>query len=316
MSANVETMFSVRETPWHGMGTIISEAPTSEDALHLAGLDWEVKQAPMLANIDGVAHDTDYIMNYRSSDNALLGLVQGQYKVVQNKDAFAFTDAIVDGKDTVYETAGSLKGGRLVWMLAKMPTMNVLGDAIEPYMLFSNSHDGSSAVKVCMTNIRVVCNNTLNLALRNAKRTWSFVHKGNVEYHMEEAKKSIFLAQGYNVSFVNEAEHLASIKFSPAQMGNIVDTLFPMNLEDDSETSKRKLGNLEIMRDSFLKCLDADDVQNFKNTAWGLIQGASDYAYHTRPLRLTSSFTENRMLSVINGNKFLDNTYDILRKVA
>ena len=163
MSANVETMFYVREKPWHGLGTLVMEAPASADALVWAGLDWRVIQKEVRTE------DGDWIAGYkanvRSTDGSVLGIVSDRYKVVQNEDAFRFTDELL-GEGVTYETAGSLQYGRKVWMLARMPQRYIIaGDEIEPYLVIMNSHDGSSGVKVAMTPIRVVCQNTLNLAL-------------------------------------------------------------------------------------------------------------------------------------------------------
>lgn len=178
MSANVETMFSVREKPWHGLGTIVMEAPTSADALRLAELDWEVVQEPVYTgNQEPIK---GYKANVRSSDRKVLGVVSDRYKVVQNVDAFSFTDELL-GKGVRYETAGSLQEGRKVWLLARLPKEYVIaGERISSYLVFSNTHDGSGSVKVAVTPVRVVCNNTLNLALNTAKRSFSMIHAGNI----------------------------------------------------------------------------------------------------------------------------------------
>ena len=118
MSANVESMFYVREKPWHGLGTEVKKAPTSADALVYAGLDWTVIQKNVYTE-DGILI-SGYKVNTRSIDNAALGIVSDRYKVVQNKDAFQFTDDLL-GEGVTYETAGALQGGRKVWMLARMP---------------------------------------------------------------------------------------------------------------------------------------------------------------------------------------------------
>ena len=171
MSANVETMFYTREKPWHGLGTQVMEAPTSAAALSLAGLDWRVIQKPLLT-YDEIPVP-GFKANLRDSDNQVLGVVTDRYKVVQNEDAFAFTDSLL-GEGVTYETAGSLQNGRRTWILAKLPQRYIIsGDEITPYLVFMNSHDGSGAIKAAMTPIRVVCMNTLNLALSTAKRTWS-----------------------------------------------------------------------------------------------------------------------------------------------
>lgn len=111
MAANVETMFYVREKPWHGLGTKVMEAPTSKDALILAGLDWKVQQKPIFTESNQLI--PGYKANVRDIDNKALGVVSDKYKVIQNDEAFAFTDALL-GEGVRYETAGSLKGGKTV----------------------------------------------------------------------------------------------------------------------------------------------------------------------------------------------------------
>ena len=126
MAANVETMFSVREKPWHGLGRIVAEAPTSKEALKLAGLDWKVVQEPIYTELHRVVEG--YKANVRDSDRKVLGVVSDRYKVVQNADAFSFTDELL-GKGVRYETAGSLQEGKKVWLLARLPicASNVCG---------------------------------------------------------------------------------------------------------------------------------------------------------------------------------------------
>ena len=118
MSANVENMFYVRKAPWHGLGTRVNEAPASKEALRIAGLDWRVLQEPIFTGTDERVEG--YKANIRDSDRKVLGVVTDRYKVIQNEEAFAFTDELL-GEGVRYETAGSLQGGRKVWLLAHMP---------------------------------------------------------------------------------------------------------------------------------------------------------------------------------------------------
>ena len=179
MAAEVESMFYTREKPWHGLGTRVEDAPSSKDALRLAGLDWRVVQEPIYKR--GREKIPGYRANIRDSDRKVLGVVSDRYKIVQNEEAFSFTDALL-GKGVRYETAGSLQEGRKVWLLARLPQEYIMsGERISPYLVFSNTHDGSGAVKVALTPIRVVCNNTLNLALDTARRSWSMIHTGNIK---------------------------------------------------------------------------------------------------------------------------------------
>ena len=135
MTANVETMFYVRTTPWHGLGTRVEEALTSQDALHYSGLDWKVEQEPLMT---GTFKDVPgFKANIRSDNGTVLGVVSNRYQVVQNEEAFAFTDELI-GEGVVYETAGSLNGGRKVWLLAKLPERyHLAGEAVEPYIVFT-----------------------------------------------------------------------------------------------------------------------------------------------------------------------------------
>lgn len=102
MAANVETMFYTREKPWHGLGTGIAEAPNSADALRLAGLDWEVMQKPIYTDVG--EEIPGYKANIRDTDRRVLGVVTDRYKIIQNREAFAFTDALM-GNGVRYETA-------------------------------------------------------------------------------------------------------------------------------------------------------------------------------------------------------------------
>lgn len=135
MAANVEKMFYVRETPWHGLGTKVMEAPASGEALKIAGLDWKVIQEPIYTTekepIEG------FKVNVRDSDRRVLGVVSDRYKIVQNQEAFSFTDELL-GEGVRYETAGSLQNGRKVWLLARMPHEYIIsGERITPYLVFS-----------------------------------------------------------------------------------------------------------------------------------------------------------------------------------
>ena len=152
MAANVETMFYTREKPWHGLGIRVAEALTSKEALTKAGLDWHVVQKPLTTYYGN--RFPLYFANIRDKDDKLLGVVTDRYTVIQNEDAFAFTDGLL-GAGVRYETAGSLSEGRRVWILAKLPNEYIIrGDRISPYMVFSKgaicwSFDKRSCGKSC-----------------------------------------------------------------------------------------------------------------------------------------------------------------------
>ena len=299
MAANVETMMYVREKPWHGLGTEVSEAPTSADALRLAGLDWEVQQKNI--QVCGGSKIENYKANVRSTDGAVLGVVSDSYKIVQNADAFSFTDELIGG-DVRYETAGSLRGGKKIWLLAKMPERKIAGDAVEPYLCFSNTHDGTGAIRVCMTPIRVVCNNTLNLALNTAKRQWSARHMGNIEQKMQEARMCLQLADAYMDGLGDYADKLANKTINDEELDKILNEMFPVE-ENDSE---RKKTMAKKAKDEFMVCYWRPDIAQFLNTAWGVVNAMSDMVSHSEPLRNTANYRENNWGRIMDGHKMLD----------
>lgn len=298
MPAAVETMFYTREKPWHGLGTMVQEAPTSADALRLAGLDWTVDQYPVFADGNLIP---GYKANIRSSDKKALGIVSDRYKVVQNVDAFSFTDNIIGG-DVHYETAGSLLGGKKVWLLAKMPDRLIAGDKTEPYMCFTNTHDGTGAVRVCMTPIRVVCNNTLNLALESAQRAWSVRHVGNISAKLVEAQQCLELADNYMNELETKAYQMANTTVSDDRLREILDQLFP-SADDMSDLQKK---NVQKMKDQYYVCWFSPDLLKFKNTAWGAVNAMSDLVTHSAPHRETENYQANNFNRVLKGHFLID----------
>ena len=308
MAANVETMFSVREKPWHGLGIIVKEAPTSADAIRLAGLDWSVVQEPIYTNFNRVVEG--YRANVRSSDRKVLGVVSDRYKVVQNVDAFSFTDELL-GKGVRYETAGSLQEGKKVWLLARLPREYIIaGERISPYLVFSNTHDGSGSVKVAITPVRVVCNNTLNLALGTAKRSFSMIYTGNIQDKIQEAKDTLFMAEEYMDCLGVEFEQLRRQKITDAQVKEYIELLLPMEKDPTPIQSK----NIIRLREDMMKrYYDAPDLQKVGNNAYRFINAVSDFATHSNPLRRTANYNENLFARTVDGNPIIDRAYQMVK---
>jgi phage/plasmid-like protein (TIGR03299 family) len=308
--ANVETMFYAgQEKPWHGLGQQINEAPTSADALRLAGLDWQVEGRKLfLENGDNVK---GFVANVRDTDNRVLGVVTDVYKVVQNIDAFSFTDQLIgNGEiDVHYETAGSLANGRRTWMLARMPDETIVGDKFENFLVFTNSFDGTGAIRVAMTPVRVVCQNTLNLALGQAKRQWSVKHMGDVQGKIHEAQATLGLYSKYMSNLKEEADILAQKRINEATYMQFVNDLFPV-IEDNTGASDRQIRNAEEVRNNFLSFRKVPyDLRRVDGTAWGLLNMVSDFVTHTKPQRLTGNYQENNFMKVVDGHPIFDRAY-------
>ena len=308
MAANVETMFSVREKPWHGLGKVVMEAPTSAEALHLAGQDWNVVQEPIYTEFNEPVEG--YKANVRDSDRKVLGVVSDRYKVVQNVDAFSFTDELI-GKGVRYETAGSLQEGKKVWLLARLPREYIIaGERISPYLVFSNTHDGSGSVKVAVTPVRVVCNNTLNLALDKASRSFSMIHTGNIQDKIQEARDTLFMAEEYMDCLGAEFEQLRRQKMTDVQVKEYINLLLPMEKESTQLQSK----NIIRLREDMMKrYYDAPDLQTVGNNAYRFINAVSDFATHANPLRRTVNYNENLFARTIDGNPLIDKAYQLIK---
>ena len=308
MSANIESMFYTRETPWHGLGTKVMEAPGSKEALALAGLDWKVVQEPIYTKR---GEDIDsYQANIRDTDRKVLGVVTGRYKVVQNCEAFAFTDSLL--KEGVrYETAGSLQGGRRIWLLAHMPHDYIIsGERFSPYLLFSNTHDGSGAVKVALTPIRVVCQNTLNLALSTAKRSWSMMHTGDIKGKMEEAEKTLLRAEDYMDDLGQEFESLRKKPLTDKEVMDYIEILLPT---EDGSTPQQLKNMRRLQEDMAHRYFDAPDLQDVGKNAYRFINAVSDFATHSDPLRKTANYKENLFAKTVDGNPLIDKAYQMMR---
>ncbi|MCF2554383.1 DUF932 domain-containing protein [Faecalicatena contorta] len=307
MSANIESIFYVRETPWHGLGTRVIEAPNSKEALKLSGLDWKVKQEPIITGAGDLVEG--YKANVRETDNQVLGVVGDRYRVVQNEEAFAFTDELL-GYGVRYETAGSLNGGRKIWLLAHLPHEYIIsGERISPYLLFFNSHDGSGAIKVAITPIRVVCNNTLNLALATAKRSWSAIHTGSIKEKMNEAKHTLQLADNYMEQLGKEFEVLRSKKITDQQVKEYIELLLPA---DEGASSQQMRNMKRLQEDMRRRYYDAPDLKEVGNNAYRFINAVSDFATHAEPLRKTKNYKENLFSRTVEGNPLIDKAYQMV----
>ena len=308
MAAEVETMFYTRQAPWHGLGTMVGDAPTSMDALKLAGLDWKVVQRELFTS-DGILA-AGFQANVRAEDEKVLGVVTDRYRVVQNEEAFSFTDTLL-GEGVRYETAGSLQGGRRTWILARLPQRYIVnGDEITPYLVFMNSHDGTGAIKAAMTPIRVVCQNTLNLALKTAKRCWSAHHTGDIRGKMEEARDTLLYADAYMAELGKEIDSLNRIRITDRQVYEYIDLLFP-SPENGSGQQKK---NMEKMKEDMkMRYFDAPDLKSTGKNAYRFLNAVSDFATHAKPLKERANFRESLFARTVDGNPVIDRAYQMVK---
>lgn len=235
------------------------------------------------------------------------------YRIVQNEEAFRFTDDLL-GEGVTYETAGSLQGGKKVWMLAKLPEKYIIaGDEVTPYLVFFNSHDGSSGVKVAMTPVRVVCQNTLNLALSSAKRIWTARHTENVLLRVQDARETLQLANGYMAELGKGIHELTTIKLSDRKVQEFINEFFPIT--EDLTDGQRK-NNLRLQEDLKARYYNAPDLEWVGKNGWRFVNAVSDFATHADPIRKTRNYNENLFLRTAEGNPMIDKAYKMVLAAA
>lgn len=196
------SFFSVKEKAWHGLGQIVEGYPTSTEAIKHAGLDYTVEKRKLFTydnennnsdpDVDIIIPEIEvpnFYATVRTDTEQVLGVVGKDYEVVQNIDAFSFFDSIVSGEGIMYETAGALGKGERIFITAKLPDYIKVGnnDLIEKYLFLTTSHDGYGSITAAFTPIRIVCNNTLNAALRNHSNSIKIRHTANAKERLEQA---------------------------------------------------------------------------------------------------------------------------------
>lgn len=276
-----DTMFSVRQVPWHQLGVVVQEAPNAKEAIRLAGLDWSVSKQPLICAGQVVPGRYGIV---RETDNSCLGICGDWYNVIQNEFAFDFLENLV-GEELRYETAGSIYNGRKIFITTKFRESWRIGDDdIDLYLLISNAHTGQDALRVAVTPVRVVCNNTLQAALGNAKRQWSMVHSENIAQKFEEARRTLQLTEIYMKNFVAFGNRAIDTTVSSSALEQISELLFPKPNENCKTQKGWTMREKKI--DALWKCYDAADIRPYRDTAWGVINAVADYESHHRTKNL------------------------------
>lgn len=283
MPAEVETMFSARHVPWHGLGTVTADVLTADDAIIAAGLDWTVDKEQVERK--GLPVPNKF-WNVRSSDDKILGLVSADFNNLQNREAFAFADSMVDSGAAKYETAGSLRGGKVIFLTMKVPVdMTVAGeDAHDLYLILRMGHDGSMAITAEVTPVRIVCMNTLKLGSLQATQRWSIRHTSKLEGKLTQARESLNLTFGYAEEFVVVGNQLVET--------HVTDDMLVKLLEDTLPARPKTPDTIEAIMHNFR---ESPNIQNFGNTGWGALNAFTEYMDHGRDTKSQEAIFQNIM---------------------
>jgi len=301
VSTGKAAVFTTGTPAWHGLGSVVTDAQTSEQAIRLAGLDWSVEQWPLVARRDGVDREVPgRFANVRADTGAVLGVVSTSYRIFQNKSAFDFFDQIVQERLAIYETAGALKEGRHIWMLARLPkTIRAAGDdEIRPYVLLANSHDGTRALRMIPTTVRVVCANTLNLALGRAAATegLTIYHNESLEQRVKDARDKLGIITQRVDEFESQVQALARRPMSRDELTTYFTTLVADRAAD---TQKRMLATFVANLDD-----ETNSLPGIKGSIWQAYNAVSQWADHQSVVRGQSEIqkADSRLHSVWFGS--------------
>ena len=259
MAHQVETMAYAGETPWHGLGVPVNNDLTPNQMMQKAGLDWSVEQVDAFVEISGKKVPTGWKALVRSSDNKILTNIGQNWNPVQNEDAFNFFSEYVLAGDMEMHTAGSLKGGEMVWALAKVKESFDLfgGDKVDSYLLFSNPHSYGKSIDIRFTPIRVVCNNTLSLSLDMvAERSVRVGHR--TQFDASEVKKALGIASNKLKTYKEMAEFLGSKRYNIDTLIQYYNEVFPRST--DKRVQNQPL-SIETLSKNAKACYDVIETQ-------------------------------------------------------
>lgn len=305
-------MMYVGDAPWHNLGTKVEAGITTEQAILAAGLNWQVGLKDLFT---ADQEKVPALATYRQDTNAILGVVGPGYKPLQNADAFKFFNTFLENKAASLETAGALRGGQRVWILAKIasaPVKIVGDDVVEKYVLLSNSHDGTMAVRVGFTPIRVVCNNTLTFAHNDkASQLLRVKHVGNVATTLEKIKEVMNLADQQFEATAEQYRLLAKMNVNEADLRKYVSIVFATKEESENAGAK-VFGKIQELFESGR----GNALPGVKGTMWAGYNAITEYLQYGRGKTEESRLDNMWFGSAVSINKKALDAAVMMAKIA
>lgn len=327
MAHMFETGFSVREVPWHGLGNVLDGYPgTWAQARSLAGLDWDPIEVPAYEvgelYSDGRASVSlieDFKQIKRNDTNARLAIVQDGYQMITHDALGEIFEAIQEKSDgdILYETAGSLDGGKKVWVLSKLgPALQLPGDPspLQPYMALMTSHDGTAALRVIGTGVRIVCMNTWHAADIDSTMkgsTFSFKHTKNWRDRVEDAKNALTNTRDNIDHVVAEAKDMLRVKLNAKQMTWFINE-FAVHRTVSNTVGKQSFGKRELAArldqprvkasldftiTKLQEIMDSETTLGIRGTVWGAVQAGGEFSDHFRDTKNQASLFNRTVLA-------------------
>ena len=303
--------FLVKEKLHTGFGNIITDATSYDDVLVQAGLNWTVDTCPAYTELEGKKIKIPNArVVLRLDDEKPLGIVSSKYKIVNNEDAFSFTESIFNSKDIEFIRGGSYRGGSSTWLEAKLTgKYSVLGDDVDCYMLFLNAHDGTGSVKALIVPNRIACSNALNIPIKGQLRHWRCTHAGDISKKVDEARKVLLTGSSYMDALNKECEILQKITLTNKDITNMIHRLFPITKDmSDSVRDNQELNRIQLSEVFYLK----NDLTHLGLTGYRFISAVADYIDHVECKRRTENGNINRFMQVSHGHPLVDKAYNMV----
>ena len=278
-------MTNIRTATWSKVGKSVEQCKDMEAVLRASGLDYTVEMRPVFMNAgpvdltEAMTTIPNRYVTVRTTDNHPYDVVSDKFEIIQNREAFDFVNYM--GDELTFEKAGETASG-MVYIIGKLPEVDILGDKFTPYVLFRNGFNGKTKITAAISPLRIVCQNQFNFAFKNTANAITIRHVRNAEAKLAEARETLRMTADYMEQLNLMAEHFAAMKISGPRMERVVKYLFPIP-EDTSDMNPFKRKNLEDQRAAFLKAHEQDDNSNFRGTAWGLVNAYTDFITHKEP---------------------------------
>lgn len=301
-------MTNTRTSTWENIGTTINETKI-DDVLVKAGLDYAVIASPLFTEMNGKKIEVKSNNVIMKSTGDICGVVSDKYVPMQNKDAFDFINYI--NEDIHFVKAGETKSG-LVYVIGELNEMNILGDKFKTHLIFQNSHNGKYQLAMSICPLRIICQNQFNLSFKESNATYLIRHTKNVESRMAIASESLHKISDYMNSFKQKAELFAQQKVDATQVTKFLNYMFPAK----ENMSDKALIKLEDEKAKFLKAYNSEDNQNFKGSAWGLLNGLTDYITHKEFKRKVELPEEKKFIETIVVANNLNSSMEYLQSLA
>lgn len=311
---NENRVFTVGES-WHGLGRVVDTAKTAKEAIELADLNYEIEKrriffdSPKLEVGKFLAHDENCLI-VRKDNDTVLGITTPKYEIIQNVDAFNFFDVVVGEGQAIYHTAGALGKGERIWILAKLPKDIVIGknDVVEKYLCLTNSHDGKSSLRMYFTPVRVVCQNTLNMSMSDAKNGIALRHTGNIKNKVDEARKILGITINYYNQFEKIVQQMESVPLNVEKAETYFETV--LGIDESDEISSRKENQKSDML-SLFEHGKGQDMGN-KHSLWKAYNAVTEYVDHYATVKNLEEDKSNKLKNIWfgTGAKLKEKAYE------